>query len=71
MKKTTWLWVIGGAYVAWWLLRKKKTGMKALTAMQAASTARQLVANAVDQTTFQPDTTTMKDLYKQDQNACK
>lgn len=71
MKKTTWLWVIGGAYVAWWLLRKKKTGMKAPTAMQAASTARQLVANAVDQTTFEPDTTTMKHLYKQDQNACK
>ena len=71
MKKTTWLWVIGGAYLAWWLLRKKKTGASAPTAMEAASTARQLVANAVDQTTFEPDTTTMKDLYKQDQNACK
>jgi len=71
MKKTTWLWVIGGAYVAWWLLRKKKTGVTAPTAMEAASTARQLVANAVDQTTFEPDTTTMKDLYQQDQNECK
>lgn len=71
MKKTTWLWVIGGAYLAWWLLRKKKTGASAPTAMEAASTARQLVANAVDQTTFEPDTTTMKDLYQQDQNECK
>ena len=71
MKKRTWLWVIGGAYLAWWLLRKKKTGVTAPTAMEAASTARQLVANAVDQTTFEPDTTTMKDLYQQDQNECK
>lgn len=36
-----------------------------------SSEAGNLVANQVAKTTFVPDTTTMKDLYNNDQSACK
>lgn len=71
MKKYNWLLIVGGVYLAWYLLRKKKTGASAPSAVDAASTARVLVADAVDNTTFVPDTTTFKDQYLNDQSECK
>jgi hypothetical protein len=72
MKKNTWIYIVAAAAVYYyWLMKKKKTGSTAPSAMDAASTARQIVSDAVDQTTFVPDTTTFKDMYLQDQNACR
>ena len=71
MKKNTWLYIVAAAAIYYWWLKKKKTGSTAPSAVDAASTARQIVSDAVDQTTFVPDTTTFKDMYLDDQNACK
>lgn len=71
MKKLTLVYLIGGAYLAWFLLRKKKIGANNISAIDAASTAKQMVSDTVDQTTFLPDTTTLKDLYNTDQNFCR
>lgn len=71
MKKNTWLYIAGAAILYWWLWKNKKIGPKSASAQNAASTARQLVANAVDQTTFIPDTTTEADLYAKDKSECK
>jgi hypothetical protein len=71
MKKTTWIYLAAAAVFYYWLLKKKKTGPAAPSAETAASTARQLVADAVDQTTFLPDETTFADQYAKDKSACK
>lgn len=64
------LWYALAAYAAWLLLKKKKTGPVAPSAQTAASTARQMVSDIVDQTTFLPDTTTDADLYAKDKSQC-
>jgi hypothetical protein len=51
-------------------MRKKKTGPSAPSVEVAASTARQMVADVVDQTTFLPDTTTDADRYAKDKSKC-
>ncbi len=71
MKKTTWIYIAAAAVFYYWLLKKKKTGPAASSAASAASTARQIVADAVDQTTFLPDETTDAQRYAADKNACK
>ena len=71
MKKTTWIYIAAAAVFYYWLMKKKKTGPAAPSAEVAASTARQLVADAVDQTTFLPDETTFADQYAKDKSACK
>jgi hypothetical protein len=71
MKKTTWIYLAAAAVFYYWLLKKKKTGPAAPSAEMAASTARQLVADAVDQTTFLPDETTDANRYAADKSACK
>jgi hypothetical protein len=71
MKKTTWIYLAAAAVFYYWLLKKKKTGPAAPSAETAASTARQLVADAVDQTTFLPDETTDANRYAADKSACK
>ena len=71
MKKTTWLYLAAAAVFYYWLLKKKKTGPAAPSAQAAASTARQIVAETVDQTTFLPDETSFADRYAQDKSACR
>lgn len=73
MKRDTLLYVVLGiaAYMYW--MRRKKQGKPLLPSQvtEAASSARTMVADAIDKTTFTPDLTTFKDLYKQDINHCK
>lgn len=64
------LWYALAAYAAWLLLKKKKTGPAAPSAQTAASSARQMVADIVDSTTFLPDNTTDADLYAKDKAKC-
>ena len=72
MKKTTWIYLTAAAALYyWWARSKKMNGANAPSAQAAASTARQLVADAVDQTTFLPDETTFADQYAKDKSACK
>jgi len=71
MKKTTWIYLAAAAVFYYWLLKKKKTGPAAPSAQAAANTARQIVAETVDQTTFLPDETTFADQYAKDKSACK
>lgn len=54
------------AYI-WWMKKKKSS----VVSKNAAETAKEIVANAVDQTTFLPDTTTFADLYAKDKSECK
>ena len=54
------------AYI-WWMKKKKSS----VVSKNAAETAKEMVANAVDQTTFLPDTTTFADLYAKDKSECK
>jgi hypothetical protein len=68
--KRNWIYVAAGLYVVWFLMRKKKTGPNAPSVQNASSTARQMVADVVDQTTFLPDTTTDADRYAQDKSKC-
>ena len=73
MKKNTWIYIAIAAAAYWYWMKRKKDGKPLLPSpvSDTANTARTLVADAIDQTTFTPDTTTFKDLYKQDINACK
>ena len=71
MKKTTWIYLAAAAALYYWWARKKMNGANAPSAQAAASTARQIVADAVDQTTFLPDETTFADMYAKDKSACK
>lgn len=72
MKKGTLLYLVAAAAVYYyWLRRKKSTGKAAPSAEMAASTARQMVSDIVDQTTFLPDETTMKSEYANDQKYCR
>ena len=71
MKKNTWIWIAGAAVLAWWLLKKKKIGPEAQTAQTAASAARRMVSDVVDQTTFLPDETTDADRYAKDKSECR
>ena len=68
--KRNWIYIAAGVYLVWYLLRKKKTGPNAPSVQNASSTARQLVADVVDQTTFLPDTTTDADRYATDKSKC-
>lgn len=72
MKKGTILYLVAAAAVYYyWLRRKKTTGKSAPSAEVAASTARQMVADIVDNTTFLPDETTFKQQYANDQKYCR
>jgi hypothetical protein len=68
--KRNWIYIAAGVYLVWYLMRKKKTGPNAPSVHNASSTARQMVADVVDQTTFLPDTTTDADLYAKDKSKC-
>lgn len=69
--KRNWIYIAAGLYIVWFLMRKKKTGSNAPSVQNASSTARQMVADVVDQTTFLPDTTTDADRYAKDKSECK
>lgn len=71
MKKNTLLWIAAAAAVYWWWMKKKKTGTSAPSAEAAGNAAKQIVSEVVDQTTFVPDETTFRDMYAEDQAACK
>jgi hypothetical protein len=72
MKKGTILYLVAAAALYfYWIRRKQATGKNAPSAESAASTARQMVANIVDQTTFLPDETTMRQEYAKDQKLCR
>ena len=71
MKKNTWIYIAIAAAAYWYWMRNKKTGKTAASAEGAASAARQIVSDVVDNTTFLPDTTTDRQLYAQDQDACR
>lgn len=68
--KKNWIYIAAGVYLVWYLMRKKKTGPNAPSVQNASSTARQMVADVVDQTTFLPDTTTDADRYAKDKSKC-
>jgi hypothetical protein len=68
--KKNWIYIAAGVYLVWYLMRKKKTGPNAPSVQNASSTARQMVADVVDQTTFLPDTTTDADRYATDKSKC-
>jgi hypothetical protein len=70
MKRGTLIYIALGAYLVWYFMRKKKTGTSAPSVEVAASTARQMVADVVDQTKFLPDTTTDADRYAKDKSQC-
>lgn len=65
------LYIAAAAYFIWLFSKKKKTGIVSPSAKNAASTARQIVADAVDQTTFLPDQTTFADMYAKDKSLCR
>jgi hypothetical protein len=65
------LYIAAAAYFIWLFSKKKVNGVSAPSAQAAASKARQIVADAVDQTTFLPDETTFADMYAKDKSACK
>ena len=72
MKKGTLIYLaVAAALYYYWIKRKKATGPVAPSAESAASTARQMVADIVDNTTFLPDETTMKQEYANDQKNCR
>lgn len=65
------IYIAAAAYFVWLFSKKKVSGTTAPSAQAAASKARQIVAEAVDQTTFIPDETTFADMYAKDKSACK
>ena len=69
MKKNL-IWYALAAYGLWYVLRKKKVGFLKSQETAAGKTAKRMVANVVDQTTFEPDNTTFADLYAQDKAKC-
>jgi hypothetical protein len=70
--KKTWIYIAAAAALYYYLLKRRKmSGTDAPSAQAAANTARRLVADAVDQTTFLPDETTFADMYAKDKSACK
>ena len=72
MKKGTLIYLaVAATLYYYWIKRKKATGSVAPSAEAAASTARQMVSNIVDNTTFLPDETTMKQEYANDQKNCR
>lgn len=78
MKKPNWILLIGLGVAAWYFLKKKpsaaaamKTILPGSAAREAASDARQIVSDVVDETTFLPDLSTDRDKYIQDQKYCK
>ena len=78
MKKPNWILLIGLGVAAWYFFKKKpsaaavmQTILPGSPARQAASDAKQIVSDVVDQTTFLPDTTTNRDLYKEQRKNCK
>lgn len=72
MKKGTILYIaVAAALYYYWIKRKKVNGPAAQNSIEAASTARQMVANIVDQTTFVPDDTTFAKQYANDQKFCR
>ena len=72
MKKGTILYLVAAAAVYYYFMKRRKaTGKTAPSAESAASTARQMVADIVDQTTFLPDETTMRQEYAKDQKLCR
>lgn len=79
MKKQNWFLWVGLGIAAWYFLRKKAAPGTMIStllpggsaAREAASDAKQIVADVVDKTTFLPDLRTDADLYKEDQKYCK
>lgn len=72
MKKGTILYIaVAAALYYYWIKRKKVNGATSQNSIEAASTARQMVANIVDQTTFVPDDTTFAKQYANDQKFCR
>ena len=76
-KQNTWLWV-GGALLAWYLLRKK-IGKRSTAFMRPGPAPRRNVApraeaaseNAVTSVSFVPDMPTDREIYKESQKECK
>jgi len=65
------LYIAAGIYFIWLFSKKKVGGTNAPSAQAAAGMARQIVADAVDQTTFLPDETTFADMYAKDKKECR
>ena len=72
MKKGTIIYLaVAAALYYYWIKRKKTTGSVAPSAEAAASTARQMVADIVDNTTFLPDDNTFAKEYANDKKNCR
>lgn len=82
-KKNTWLWV-GGALLAWYLLRKKisKRSSAYITPGQpvqpgsprrdsSGQTIETAAQDAVTSVSFVPDMPTDREIYKESQKQCK
>jgi hypothetical protein len=77
-KKNTWLWV-GGALLAWYLLRKKiaKRSRAYITPGQPVQpgpprrTMETAAQDAVTSVSFVPDMPTDREIYKESQKECK
>ena len=79
MKQSNWILLIGLGVAAWYFMRKKAAPGSTVAnllpggsaAREAASDARKIVADVVEQTTFLPDLSTDRDKYVADQKMCK
>lgn len=70
MKRGTLIYIALAAYAIWYFSRKKNNQTNVPSVKNAASSAKQMVANVIDQTTFLPDTTTDADRYATDKSKC-
>jgi len=79
MKTNKLLILIGLGVAAWYFMRKTPTGKAVavdilpdvLNTNEAASEAKTIVADVVDETKFLPDVTTDRQLYNNDLKYCK
>lgn len=67
--KKNFIWYALAAYGLWYLLKKKKVGYFSQDTPEGEE-AKRLVADTIDQTTFEADTTTFADLYAKDKQRC-
>lgn len=72
MKQGTILYLVAAAAAYYFFFNRKKNTTEMLQEQQsAAKTAKRMVADIVDNTTFIPDDTTFKNQYAQDQKYCR
>lgn len=75
MKKNNWIWIAGGAILVWYFMRSKKKPNLFRMSIPYGGPRRQKVAQQTEQIaqnlSFEPDTTTDKQMYVDSQKYCK